>query len=317
MIALKMQLLECGAGIVETSELLDIPQLGEYDVSFNQDAAHATSLEDSTVQLNTDSAFASAIAVPGSSTEKADEKALDSRLMHHAIPPAHCPICMEMIAPTCCFRAETCGHTACLPCMRVNLSVIVRESSTFPPRCPTCAVEFTAHDCLLVLSGTEMQREMERLILERAHCARVCYCSNKNCAMPFDFFELSREVADPENAGKPLQYKNWCSVTCPLCGVDTCVQCKTAWHEGRSCEAYQAEIRNDDIFKKVCLDKKWTPCPQCGNAIERRLGDCMYIRCRCGCKFCHHCGKEYLNSKEGALNIHGRPNCDCGLFPRS
>jgi hypothetical protein len=52
----------------------------------------------------------------------------------------------------------------------------------------------------------------------------------------------------------------------------------------------------------------------CKELIEKHVGDCNYVQCRCQVRFCFHCGVEYKSSEITEANTHGTAGCDCGLW---
>lgn len=234
-----------------------------------------------------------------------DEDEVAPLIDEDAVAP-QCPICFEPVSPSNRFTASHCGHVFHRnPCMSAHLKIVATNSPQFPLRCPECRVEVDPQLCLDVLRGTEeAYHRLQNLILERQYHEEIRYCANVSCALPFDWFD------DPSRR----QYTDRFKVTCPLCKKATCVQCRIEWHEGKSCAESRVERDGTDRFRKLVVEHGWQPCPRCGQAIERRKDDCNYVRCRCGCGFCHRCGKEYESLNSTAMNNHGKPACRCQLF---
>lgn len=303
LLALRLQLREAGAGDVEIRSLLDLPQHAEPCPSIQNDTAMACEMASRSLSVSRDAAFAHHLSAVeyGHSCSQLDH---DVMLTNLSVPPISCPICLEL-APTASRFVTSCGHVFCASCMRKHLSVIALETKQLPIQCPSCRIALDLQQCLLVLAGTgHIYAAMETLILERYHHAQMRYCANESCGIPFDWDD------DPELC----RYTDRYCVTCPFCRENTCVQCKVMWHHDLTCEEFKSQKEGTDGLLKLAVANRWQLCPKCGHLIERQTGDCSFVKCRCGCAFCHNCGKGYLSLGATAENFHGRPDCACRLF---
>ncbi|KAK3676911.1 hypothetical protein LTR78_003115 [Recurvomyces mirabilis] len=83
---------------------------------------------------------------------------------------------------------------------------------------------------------------------------------------------------------------------CKECGAKACVTCDRPWHEGESCEAYQARVKDRIDEEDLSLQKikrLTKPCPGCKKAIEKD-GGCSAMFCtRCSIGFCWNCLGKY------------------------
>lgn len=230
------------------------------------------------------------------------EDGVDSRLGPNE---EECPICMDAVETSQCFAPGDCDHILCDPCARTYLRTVAVETKRFPIPCPTCSKPVNHQKCLGLLAGDEEAFDaLHELVLEKVHMKDIRYCANTACASPFDW------EPDPIRRGTREEFR----VFCPLCEKETCVQCKVEWHLGKSCQQYVSEQEADNELLKLAREQKWKSCPRCGNMIERRIGDCNFVRCRCGCGFCHKCGVAYRDLQGRSNNSHGTPGCTCGLF---
>ena len=75
----------------------------------------------------------------------------------------------------------------------------------------------------------------------------------------------------------------------------------------------RSDIEDHAAMLKMAKDLEWKKCPTCKILVDR-IDGCNHVRCRCGTGFCYRCGKAYLTNKATALNCHGLPDCNCGLF---
>jgi hypothetical protein len=103
-------------------------------------------------------------------------------------------------------------------------------------------------------------------------------------------------------------------LTVAMCSTEFCAECQTAWHTGKSCEAFKMETSGDKQLLKLARRKRWRKCPNCKSMIEKQFGDCNFVTCRCSSKFCFRCGVEYKSVVATANNHHGKAGCDCGLW---
>jgi IBR domain, a half RING-finger domain len=217
-----------------------------------------------------------------------------------------CPVCLEHCPSSMIVVLGDCRHEICSPCARKYIETIAQERTTFPVPCPSCRGELDPLSCLATLAGTgEPFALFEKFVVEKMYMKHVRYCPNERCAQAFDW-------CDDEDF---KHFEDRFKVLCSFCSTEFCVECKVPWHEGKSCEAYHAEKMGDDALLKLAKVNKWTPCPECGELIEKRIGDCHYVRCRCGIGFCHGCGVSYRSDMATSRNTHGTPDCLCGLWP--
>lgn len=329
LIALRLQLLENGGGNVPFSSLLDLPQHEiRSDVALQADAAIAHRISSEDLRVVRDSVAAEQFAnnLSSSPTDRSDahkhgtdgtdqdnKACMDVLHTSGSLPAVQCPICTDFVPSVALFKlSSTCSHAFCKPCMRTHLAVVATETKQYPLKCPMCRSPMPDADCVELLRGAgKAYIDLEKLVIERKHMGgNIKYCSNEQCGEAFEFID------DPQFAHNTDRYK----VECMLCHAETCVQCKVPWHEDRTCEQYVTETRarrerqGDEAMRDMARRMNWTACPRCGALIERRNGDCNFVMCRCGCGFCHRCGKEYRSLEQTRLNAHGRPNCDCMLF---
>ncbi|KAK7301808.1 hypothetical protein RJT34_12684 [Clitoria ternatea] len=84
-------------------------------------------------------------------------------------------------------------------------------------------------------------------------------------------------------------------------------------HKKRS----KSEKRMDKMFLELAKTKTWKRCPQCSAYVEKAEG-CSHIQCRCGCDFCHICGKRWKNQDPCmcCLRSPPRPANASGLWAR-
>lgn len=107
---------------------------------------------------------------------------------------------------------------------------------------------------------------------------------------------------------------NYPVVICYKCGAKTCFKHRIAWHEGYTCEEWDA--RNEESTKGDILFKEWVAtkakrCPGCNNALEKKSG-CNHFTCAppggCGHQFCWECLAPYVLAN-GSLTVEHNPPC--------
>lgn len=71
---------------------------------------------------------------------------------------------------------------------------------------------------------------------------------------------------------------------CPCCLKSYCLDCKSEWHQGLSCEDFRLSrdySEEDRVFVKFVRGSNFKQCPRCKYWVERSQG-CDHMRCRCG-----------------------------------
>ena len=84
--------------------------------------------------------------------------------------------------------------------------------------------------------------------------------------------------------------------TCIYCENDYCHQCKVKWHNGRTCEQYQAEQAGEDNATRQYLNRIAKRCPHCrySGGMHTRFDACHHITCTaCGHHWCYVCRGRY------------------------
>eukprot|EP01065_Artemidia_motanka_P029109 TRINITY_DN3504_c0_g1_i1.p1 TRINITY_DN3504_c0_g1~~TRINITY_DN3504_c0_g1_i1.p1 ORF type:complete len:914 (+),score=197.19 TRINITY_DN3504_c0_g1_i1:59-2800(+) len=85
---------------------------------------------------------------------------------------------------------------------------------------------------------------------------------------------------------------------CGMCGEKPH---RLATDGGRTCEEYQKwrESQDEDVakFRQFMKAEKMQVCPNCKEAGELAHG-CKWVKCRCGTKYCYHCGRGLPHDKQ-------------------
>ncbi|RQM27374.1 hypothetical protein B5M09_006475 [Aphanomyces astaci] len=239
---------------------------------------------------------------------------------HAPTPPPTCLICMDELPramngvpgkrrqktvykPDDCWRLR-CGHFYCVGCLSGWIESKIDERKV-PIVCASldCAREVRPPHVAAVLSSTVFEKFSE-LVTAKAFEAESMYCPNKECSQVF--------VKPTFNAGQE-------KTTCLFCKTKLCLRCQVAWHDGLECDQYKRMVAaggdSDEAQLHQLKEKfKWKQCPKCNVLVERSIG-CNYMRCNCGEPFCYACGTSYAEKTPSPGNPHGKPGCNCGLYP--
>ncbi|KAG1669196.1 hypothetical protein FOA52_001447 [Chlamydomonas sp. UWO 241] len=182
------------------------------------------------------------------------------------------------------------------------------DSSKYPVQCPSpgCKATLAHHDVIWLLH--DMPAHMERYtrleVESSIHPSQRLYCPHKDCSTLL----LRPEEGEPEGP-----------MVCPACERTLCASCLIpGWHEGFSCEAFQAlpphqRSADDAALLRLSDVLRWKQCPSCSHVVERSEG-CNHMACLCGGSFCYSCGLAYCDNASTAANQHGTPACACALF---
>lgn len=210
-------------------------------------------------------------------------------------PTFYCPVCMETLSYALLFSASDCDHVLCKDCA-TSMVLIAFQSKNVPVSCAQCSRTLDSHTCSKLIGAPKHKKEYELFCLlaaERTGISQLAYCSNAKCGTPFDYRRGDNDVPS--------------CVRCPICEEHTCVDCKSQWHAGMSCEQYKMRKRSregDSELQRLAKRRKWKPCPTCGQMIGRSEG-CDHMRCRCGCDFCYKCGKPFMSEVRSSSSTIG------------
>ncbi|RDB30352.1 ATP-dependent RNA helicase DEAH12, chloroplastic [Hypsizygus marmoreus] len=197
------------------------------------------------------------------------------------------------------------AHAYCIACLTSYIQSKldpdgrgVGKSSTivFPIRCPECSLSEWAEGipdgvAERVLGENDMVHWHHQKILDSI--PRL-FCPNPKCS---SLVEADEDSDDPQ-------------AICPSCKQVMCVPCRALWHDGLTCEAYQAlpldeRSPEDRLLLELAKAKSWRRCPSCSVIVEHISG-CNHMTCRCGFHFCFKC--ESPTTKEGKCKR--QPPCE-------
>ncbi|XVF54499.1 hypothetical protein PTKIN_Ptkin05aG0185100 [Pterospermum kingtungense] len=181
-----------------------------------------------------------------------------------------CRICIERVRVD--DKIKKCKHGFCSNCMAKYIEAKVVEFNVANIKCP-------AVGCNLLLDPLSCRPFISKHIFNK-WCDLLCNAtvlhdySNKFVYCPYR--DCSALILNECGGGDEQE-----RCTCPYCKKKFCVRCKSPWHAGYWCrEMKKFKDRNDILVGRLIEKEKWTRCPKCGNAVERR-GGCPTIHCRC------------------------------------
>jgi hypothetical protein len=174
-----------------------------------------------------------------------------------------------------------------------NALLIINEveldNNKFPIKCPFCQGEKsheinykTILDILLINDKENLANKLEYISLNRlseTNPDEVSFCPTPGCSY-ICYYD-----------------KNSYHLICPLCKKSYCLQCKTEWHKGMTCQEYQRnknmteeDKQNEKKFDEYVKGNRCKQCPKCKRWVEKKSG-CDHITCPCGAHFCYRCGE--------------------------
>jgi E3 ubiquitin-protein ligase RNF144 len=221
-----------------------------------------------------DDAFAVVLSLPPRSGLIEDGTSAEKRFQ--------CCACMEMRLKKHTVTLA-CGHEYCRICHVSLFRNAIADPTLFPPQC--CGVPLPLDTSLPLLPG-DLVKKFD-LKAEELATPNPTHCSNADCAEFIRSQEIEGDVG-----------------TCPFCGEETCVQCKSKSHEG-FCQSDPEVQRLIDAAKR----SRWQQCTKCRNMVELSSG-CFHMtyvsehridnalvtyngRCRCKHEFCYLCGAQW------------------------
>lgn len=206
-----------------------------------------------------------------------------------------CIICFENVSEN--YRKHQklpllfgCDHPTCFECIRYMMQDHLNKEfltpASFRLTCPYVADDGAHVHCPIRMSenafehilGREGHELWTRKYLEANLKTRV-YCSNRRCSKLL-INHSNRRPGAPAHA-----------VICEGCQEETCIICKTQWHENVSCIQNRSVVNEDDNLFEIFVNRQgYQRCTACGATVSKTSG-CNSMRCRCGHSFCYLCGQ--------------------------
>ncbi|KAF9459774.1 hypothetical protein BDZ94DRAFT_995454 [Collybia nuda] len=182
-----------------------------------------------------------------------------------------------------------CEHSYCISCLTTYIQSKLDPEGigsgksaaiVFPIRCPECLLNdwpggMTDDVAERILGENGMVQWHHQKLLDSI--PRL-FCPNPKCS---SLVEADEDNDDPQ-------------AICPSCQKTICASCRTLWHNGLTCEEYQAlpldeRSPEDRLLLELAKAERWRRCPSCAVIVELISG-CNHMTCRCGFHFCFQCG---------------------------
>jgi hypothetical protein len=231
----------------------------------------------------------------------------DARLAASMEPHTfECPVCMDTHSMEDVFIVDGCEHEICRFAMQKHVDGEV-AARNLPIRCPCCPMtgngvtHLSEHQAKQVLTVEEIGW------YDRASLAQgtvtCCRCNEPDC-------DGVAEMAGGWG-GNPTRFR--CPI--PSCAVERCVECAVAWHDGLTCEQYQAwraeNEAGDDRVADLGAAGAFKICPSCGQGVQKSEG-CNRMTCNCGANFCYVCNAVLANADP--YSHFNKAGATCRLF---
>jgi hypothetical protein len=232
-----------------------------------------------------------------------------------------CEVCADTITPELILTQEItqdCTHPSqvaiCKTCVEHHIRVQIDSVGWDGIRCPVqeCHGIFKYNDMKNMAATADFER-YDAHILQRAMNKEGSNDDYRQCAHPNctggGFCDLETESF----------------MICPACAQQTCIECNTVWHSGKTCEKHKEELRiqkeNKDVevaaahaaaeaksAKYIEANSKACPNKNCGYRIQK-TGGCDHMTCRkCRHEFCRICDASYREIRRIGNAAH-REDC--------
>ena len=238
--------------------------------SNTKDSSHNAPITETTATLAT---------LPPDSTDNSEEKSkeLDPEKVKPFVTKV-CGICAEDVDICRGFPMRKdlppyCRHArdSCKDCIGKSLNSDVETKRFLKIGCPYCECDW-GRSFLANFMSEEAIHLYDRTLQESDPKFRSCLA--KDCD------------------GGYIYSGRRCKVSCHQCHSSMCFNCRVPWHEGKTCQMYQDELRIQDelwiteeqIREHINVDEGETKevtrvCPKCKCTIFRSSG-CDHIRCK-------------------------------------
>lgn len=212
-----------------------------------------------------------------------------------------CNSCMETTSKG--YKLK-CKCFYCVGCLKELFLNSIKDFSLMPPRCHQIEIDLSLTENFLTIEEILIINEK----LEEFKCKNRFYCQKETCSKFINFEKLNDKI-DIIEIDYVYNKNNIAKIFfCFFCSQTHCYECKTKWHEGRSCDNNKINEENKTIeFDKFMQKSGFKYCPHCKCAIELIYG-CNHMICRnCSFEFCFICCKEWTKG-------NGRCKYGCKLF---
>ena len=206
---------------------------------------------------------------------------------------AACTVTPAMKARRVSRRCTHLTRSICDSCMEEYVGSAIRSASVVA--CVDCSEKLHSDEVLRwAQQGGDTEAAAfldQRLLAEQLKdMPDFCWCAH-GCGMGQEHCERER---------KPM--------ACRKCRGKTCFRHKSVWHEGQTCDEYDAsqqQAERDEILRAGVK-----PCPKCGEGIQKQEG-CARMTCTCTHTFCWDCCAPYDGPQGIRLLGNDAHHCAC------
>lgn len=196
--------------------------------------------------------------------------------------PRQCPMCLDDVEVDFISVLSQCSHEYCRDCL-IHYVTDKITSKSFPINCPLpeCKKEIIVYDLEVLLDAKMMAKYDEFAFSNTIEANPETYscCPTADCGYVFMY-----EKGDSSD------------FHCAKCRKRYCLTCRADYHTGSTCEQFQQWQKEngqaDQLFEQFAQGMKLKKCPKCNRWVEKISG-CNHMSCKCGQKFCYHCGNSY------------------------
>ncbi|KAH3758291.1 Ibr domain protein [Pelomyxa schiedti] len=282
--------------MVETQPLIDLPE--QNSTAYITTPFSGTS---STSSSSTTSSSSAAVSTPpGTSTRSSSllkQVQINDAEPEEPLPDISCPICMDDVKGSLCYRLRECKHQYCVNCFDDYLSTLIKDGKVLDIKCPnpTCTAVVSYHDVSVLIENDELFAKYEEFLFLAALKAEpgLRWCPKPGCG---------NAMIGSEDDPRMVCNK-------PGCGYEFCFKCNEEWHTG-TCEDLQKwKLENGTADKKYAewAKQHTKACPKCKAKIEKNAG-CNHMTCvNCHYEFCWLCGGKYSSGHFDKFNVLGCP----------
>jgi hypothetical protein len=172
--------------------------------------------------------------------------------------------------------ATKCEHliNTCKACLKEWVNVQIESSHTTPTGDDGMLLGIACPECPELMLESDIQGATTKTTLERFQALEYRHTGNNTPGWIW--------CPDPDcGAGHVPDGKIF---TYDDCGERSCVPCDRPYHDGETCAAYQARVKDRMKEDKSLQEirKATKPCPHCGVSIQKK-GGCEHMQCQqCG-----------------------------------
>jgi hypothetical protein len=216
----------------------------------------------------------------------------------------NCLICEEKFLKNSKFdlNLNGCQHLFCVDCMKIFLENEIKESK-LPMKCPgdkNKCNNILQSQFILSIVDEDFKNKYLNFSLNKyfeEFKEDLSWCPTPGCPFGFELDKICNKFS------------------CPNCLKVYCLECKSAYHEKKTCEENinDNKLNSDKKFYEFANTLRIKECPKCKRWIERASG-CNHMTCVCKYEFCYICGKESTESHSNCTynfnleNLRNRTN---------